>query len=186
MTNALRQLFFGTPDEEVERLLQDAAIAHRSKDPPEACQDESSRTSRGSNNMSLRSAGKAIIVLAGLCAVAVAGKAFAPSAVTPNFHALVSGHSIIGAASALASASDLDQCADTPQWANGYYQCETDGYKGVGCGPRGFTCAAYAANRWCLDGKPVPSKERWILGEGLNYPEMNCCVCGGGSRSVQN
>merc|ERR1712190_193809 len=85
----------------------------------------------------------------------------------------------------LGSVTDLDRCVDTPEWANSYYKCKTDGYKGVGCGPRGFTCDAYAYNGLCFGGKPARGKG-WSLGKGMNYPEWNCCVCGGGSRLSGN
>lgn len=170
-------------------MLQDPAtcITHTCEDPLRTCGDESSRSSsigRG-NSFILRMARHAILVSAALCTVAIAQKACNMFAATSNLQAPVSGHSIIGAAAVLGSVTDLDWCVDTPEWANGYYKCESDGYKGVGCGPRGFTCDAYAANGLCLGGKPAKGKG-WSLGEGMNYPELNCCVCGGGSSLSRN
>lgn len=181
MTSALSQLALNAQEEEFERLLEEPAITHTCKDPLQACGDESSGsiTSR-SNSLFRWIAQKVILVSTALCTFVIAGKACNTFAASPSLRAPVSGHSIIEAAAVLGSVTDLDRCVDTPEWANSYYKCETDGYKGVGCGPRGFTCDAYAANGLCLGGKPAEGKG-WSLGKGMNFPELNCCVCGGGS-----
>lgn len=52
-------------------------------------------------------------------------------------------------------------CTDTAAFDNG----------------KGMSCAKYAENGWCADGKVVAGAE-WTQGAQYKYPEQNCCVCG--------
>lgn len=54
----------------------------------------------------------------------------------------------------------MDACTDSPNWTNGH----------------GATCANYAA--WCTGGA-FKADASWASGEGFNWPERHCCVCGG-------
>lgn len=86
-----------------------------------------------------------------------------------------------------ASASVKGTCKDTPSWTNGFYECATNGYKGKGCEPRGLNCQAYQENGWCTNGITIERYKDWAFGQHMNYPELNCCACGGGSGpSVQS
>merc|ERR1719281_2287895 len=69
-------------------------------------------------------------------------------------------------------------CEDAPGWTNGF-DCSTEKFSqnATLCRKSGFTCAAYVALGWC--------KESWALGPSMNYPEMNCCACGGGTSVMQ-
>ena len=42
----------------------------------------------------------------------------------------------------------------------------------------GYTCAEFSANGWCAGGAVVSPG---YLGASSNFPEQNCCNCGGGS-----
>jgi hypothetical protein len=65
-------------------------------------------------------------------------------------------------------------CMDAQGWANGDNACLSNGYDGPGCSEGGLTCDAYEAHRaWCDDAA--------YSGEATNYPELNCCACGGGT-----
>jgi len=44
-------------------------------------------------------------------------------------------------------------------------------------------CATYEQRGWCVDGKPKSGMED-LFGKAMNYPERNCCACGGGDRST--
>ena len=52
-------------------------------------------------------------------------------------------------------------CVDSQSWENG----------------QGATCGTYKIENWCVDGGVV---EDWTVGAFWNYPEQNCCICGGG------
>jgi hypothetical protein len=77
-------------------------------------------------------------------------------------------------------------CTDTPDWANGDDSCIREGFGlDQGCSDRGWKCEAYARHAeqaWCVDGAVVPGMET-ALGEVHNFPEENCCVCGGGQKA---
>jgi len=45
----------------------------------------------------------------------------------------------------------------------------------------GWTCNHYAKN-FCKDGKPDLDNHADMFGMQFNWPELNCCACGGGSR----
>jgi len=77
-------------------------------------------------------------------------------------------------------------CEDTPGWTNGVdcnkkgFLIKVDAKNATYCktGKKGgFTCAAYAAGGWC--------RESWAVGPFSNYPEKNCCSCGGGTSVMQ-
>jgi hypothetical protein len=70
------------------------------------------------------------------------------------------------------------ECLDTPDWANGFWQC-----KGFGCSSKGLACEAYEQQGWCRGGRPALGHEG-EMGKAANHPELNCCACGGGSSSV--
>eukprot|EP00401_Gymnodinium_catenatum_P029056 CAMPEP_0117551064 /NCGR_PEP_ID=MMETSP0784-20121206/48999_1 /TAXON_ID=39447 /ORGANISM="" /LENGTH=442 /DNA_ID=CAMNT_0005348093 /DNA_START=1 /DNA_END=1329 /DNA_ORIENTATION=- len=71
-----------------------------------------------------------------------------------------------------------DSCVDVPYWTNGI-DCEADGAgEEQGCEAEGWTCKAYALQSWCSDGRPAHGMDS-KFGEAFNYPERNCCVCGG-------
>lgn len=128
----------------------------------------------------LRAASKLGVVMAGLSAVCLVAVICTKPAMIPNFEMLTQAGRLISMEAAMALDASLGQCTDTPSWSNGYYQCNTNGYTGIGCVANGFTCEAYAANGLCVGGAKAPGKE-WAFGESLNFPELNCCACGGGS-----
>jgi len=76
-------------------------------------------------------------------------------------------------------------CTDTPDWANGDDSCIREGFGlDQGCSERGWRCEAYASHApqaWCAGGALVPGMET-AFGEVHNFPEVNCCVCGGGQK----
>ena len=52
-------------------------------------------------------------------------------------------------------------CGDTAGWSNRF----------------SASCASYSAEGHCADGSIVTGHE-WAAGEGFDFPEKNCCVCG--------
>lgn len=78
-----------------------------------------------------------------------------------------------------------EACADTVGWTNGNAKCNKRGFtEEQGCHEVGWTCVGYATQAasdtaWCHNGTAMPKME-WALGEAMNYPEENCCVCGKG------
>merc|ERR1712176_92346 len=73
-----------------------------------------------------------------------------------------------------------DLLQDTPKWTNGYHcQDETTppAYPtpAEGCSFQGWTCEGYESQGWCKDGTI-----NFGAGSDFNYPEKNCCACGGG------
>jgi len=60
------------------------------------------------------------------------------------------------------------QCRDTPGWNS----------SGV------VSCVDYEKFGWCVDGGKAAGFEE-KFGEAANYPENNCCVCGGGNSSLE-
>jgi len=84
-------------------------------------------------------------------------------------------------------------CEDTYGWANGHTKSASTqqlmeqlenateapdgGIDGTLFSPKGFTCEAYAVGGWC--NKPG------AIGAFSNYPERNCCICGGGTTVSQ-
>merc|ERR1712232_843540 len=84
-------------------------------------------------------------------------------------------------------------CVDTYDWDNGYSDCRKQTNdpafcSAVGAPTGGWTCAEYAAKFWCLDNQclgPEKTGGVYACGAKLNYPERNCCVCGGGSQQLQ-
>ena len=38
----------------------------------------------------------------------------------------------------------------------------------------------YLAEGWCGHGEV---KKSWVTGSAFNFPEVNCCICGGGTQS---
>lgn len=69
-------------------------------------------------------------------------------------------------------------CTDAEDWTNSWAGCaiEAGGEDPHNCKPTGWTCLAYSRNGWCSNGTASPS----FLGMHFNYPEKNCCECGGG------
>jgi hypothetical protein len=59
-------------------------------------------------------------------------------------------------------------CEDTPGWTN-----TNPGGTPVGC-------KVYLAEGWCGHGEV---KKSWATGPDFNFPEDNCCICGGGIQS---
>merc|ERR1711879_104773 len=75
----------------------------------------------------------------------------------------------------------VPECQDTRDWRNGYKYCGGDGHDSYdGCFASGWSCAGYVKQAWCANGRPAPGSE-FAFGQYLNYPEQNCCACGGGS-----
>jgi len=71
----------------------------------------------------------------------------------------------------------VKQCVDSPGWDNGLKDCD-----GVGCKEgSGYTCEAYFANEWCKAGM-VRAPE--FAGAEYEFPEENCCACGGGEADT--
>lgn len=79
-----------------------------------------------------------------------------------------------------AGAAAAAPCEDTPNWTNGYWECGGNVHAGPNCRGRGLTCEAYAASGWCQRGGVTPGFEK-AFGQGMAWPELNCCACGGGS-----
>jgi hypothetical protein len=77
-----------------------------------------------------------------------------------------------------------ENCTDTADWNNGYWRCwSSEGKRYAdGCTPQGWTCEGYSIQGWCRNGEQVPQWESGVyaFGPTLNYPERNCCECGGG------
>eukprot|EP00927_Polykrikos_kofoidii_P083009 TRINITY_DN8402_c0_g2_i1.p1 TRINITY_DN8402_c0_g2~~TRINITY_DN8402_c0_g2_i1.p1 ORF type:complete len:1106 (+),score=146.24 TRINITY_DN8402_c0_g2_i1:405-3320(+) len=85
-------------------------------------------------------------------------------------------------------ASQVNVCTDTRDWTNGFSDCSKSGLKEAdGCTSSGLTCKGYElgvkGQPMCVDGAPKP-EFKWAMGEGYNRPDLNCCVCGGGSHST--
>lgn len=72
----------------------------------------------------------------------------------------------------------VKQCTDTKGWDNGLEDCD-----GPYCiAGQGHTCAAYFNEMWCKAGMVrTPA----LAGEAFDFPEDNCCACGGGSSVSQ-
>eukprot|EP00930_Biecheleria_cincta_P030814 TRINITY_DN21359_c0_g1_i2.p1 TRINITY_DN21359_c0_g1~~TRINITY_DN21359_c0_g1_i2.p1 ORF type:complete len:834 (-),score=140.58 TRINITY_DN21359_c0_g1_i2:60-2390(-) len=126
-----------------------------------------------------------------------------PSVLPPGAASLVSLH----ASPPVAPAADVDgrageelsahqnfQCSDTPNWANGWSGCAFDRTYGKnsslcaltpGAGwpsTRGWTCKQYENMGWCKNGQALAT---FAMGETLQFPEQNCCACGGGNVKSQ-
>merc|ERR1719261_612779 len=56
-----------------------------------------------------------------------------------------------------------DKCVDTPDWMNS----------------AGLTCHGYEVESFCSNGNVTAY---WASGSAWNFPESNCCACGGGSK----
>lgn len=88
------------------------------------------------------------------------------------------------------SAHQNFQCTDTPNWANGWSECAFDKTYGKNnslCAltpgaawpsTRGWTCKQYEYMGWCKNGQPLGT---FAMGSTLQFPEQNCCACGGGN-----
>eukprot|EP00933_Yihiella_yeosuensis_P038393 TRINITY_DN3232_c2_g1_i1.p1 TRINITY_DN3232_c2_g1~~TRINITY_DN3232_c2_g1_i1.p1 ORF type:complete len:317 (+),score=64.04 TRINITY_DN3232_c2_g1_i1:73-1023(+) len=133
-----------------------------------------------SRGLTVRAAQKAALAAGALGVVCYVGAHFNRPNLDPRFNTDTAPASmeVLMANAVLVSG----ECRNTPKWSNGFFQCNTNGYAGLGCSPTGFTCEAYELNGWCLGGRQVKGKE-WAMGEKLNFPELNCCVCGGGSST---
>lgn len=69
-------------------------------------------------------------------------------------------------------------CYDTPNWASGI-DCASSGATAAdGCLAEGWNCTAYKSKGWCSGGQAVSGHES-MVGVDNNYPENNCCECGG-------
>merc|ERR1719387_1820086 len=68
-------------------------------------------------------------------------------------------------------------------WGNGY-DCKSSGEllsdNPYFCTDAGWTCAAYTAKHWCMDGYVVPQWRSWTDEHTMNQPGVACCTCGGG------
>jgi hypothetical protein len=76
----------------------------------------------------------------------------------------------------------VPQCQDEEAWNNGFRWCVDEGY-GVedGCIPgKGWSCLGYEKRGWCKGGSKQSGFD-FAFGAQFNFPEKNCCVCGGGS-----
>lgn len=62
-------------------------------------------------------------------------------------------------------------CVDTAGWTDGPRDCNDYGELGP--------------STRCSDGAVIPGNE-WAMGSVYNYPELNCCVCGGGTKPSSN
>eukprot|EP00928_Gymnodinium_smaydae_P045563 TRINITY_DN30363_c0_g1_i1.p1 TRINITY_DN30363_c0_g1~~TRINITY_DN30363_c0_g1_i1.p1 ORF type:complete len:549 (+),score=117.87 TRINITY_DN30363_c0_g1_i1:217-1647(+) len=72
------------------------------------------------------------------------------------------------------------QCKDTEGWRNGFRGCHAEGYGHQhGCTSDGWTCWGYVYRGWCRDG--YRRTGGFAFGRWMNYPERNCCQCGGGA-----
>jgi hypothetical protein len=77
-------------------------------------------------------------------------------------------------------------CADIDNPTNGC-GCRDRGFSLTqGCTLQGWTCRAYEIWGWCVPtvisrGRPFPGKED-TLARPFNFPEVNCCICGGGTE----
>eukprot|EP00927_Polykrikos_kofoidii_P053516 TRINITY_DN48128_c0_g1_i1.p1 TRINITY_DN48128_c0_g1~~TRINITY_DN48128_c0_g1_i1.p1 ORF type:complete len:548 (+),score=64.95 TRINITY_DN48128_c0_g1_i1:51-1646(+) len=99
-----------------------------------------------------------------LSAVAIGGLELASGMVLPNKSLLEEYH-------------HQAYCRNTPQWANGF-PCVDEGKTAEqGCTLLGWTCAGYTLNGLCSRGQTLVSE--WAFGRGVQFPELNCCECGG-------
>lgn len=77
-----------------------------------------------------------------------------------------------------------DACQSTLGWNNGFSGCwwHEGRREADGCTPLGWTCEGYRLQGWCYNGQQIPQSVSGVyaFGPTLNYPEKNCCVCGGG------
>merc|ERR1719456_1917522 len=55
-------------------------------------------------------------------------------------------------------------CTDTEGWTNNF----------------NTLCQGYVDQGWCMNGA-VAEDMLWTSGQEYNYPELNCCACGGGT-----
>eukprot|EP00928_Gymnodinium_smaydae_P018391 TRINITY_DN17000_c0_g1_i1.p1 TRINITY_DN17000_c0_g1~~TRINITY_DN17000_c0_g1_i1.p1 ORF type:complete len:415 (+),score=90.37 TRINITY_DN17000_c0_g1_i1:158-1402(+) len=69
-------------------------------------------------------------------------------------------------------------CLDAPNWASGADCASGGATETQGCVAEGWTCEAYSSKGWCVDGKPAQGMTL-KFGDGNNFPEKNCCACGG-------
>lgn len=77
------------------------------------------------------------------------------------------------------SPTQAQGCFDTLGWTNGYTDCGDEGNAGGRyCTSTGWTCAGYVARGWCANGAATRGSE-FAFGAAFNYPERNCCACGG-------
>lgn len=87
--------------------------------------------------------------------------------------------------------SETMMCQNTPSWTDGWMHCayEQDGKRAELCqltsrgawpSTSGWTCEAYKLKGWCAKGRLHAS--RISARAGRNYPDQNCCVCGGGKN----
>jgi len=78
----------------------------------------------------------------------------------------------------------VPKCQSTPGWTNGNVMaenCRHEGYgSDAGCTAEGWTCEGYEHRGWCAKGRVTHGSE-FAMGAAFNYPELNCCACGGGS-----
>eukprot|EP00928_Gymnodinium_smaydae_P099476 TRINITY_DN9506_c0_g1_i1.p2 TRINITY_DN9506_c0_g1~~TRINITY_DN9506_c0_g1_i1.p2 ORF type:complete len:174 (-),score=31.66 TRINITY_DN9506_c0_g1_i1:72-593(-) len=77
--------------------------------------------------------------------------------------------------------SNCNPCKDaSPDWTNGFLGCAAEGFGTQhGCTPQGWTCEGYEIRGWCKDGQKTTGS--FAFGKDMNYPERNCCACGGGT-----
>merc|ERR1719356_1788511 len=75
-------------------------------------------------------------------------------------------------------AFNAEACEDVAGWHNGYSGCKNQvpPLTWFWCTNEGWTCAGYVHMDFCPSGKP----HSWASGSNFNYPEKNCCACGGG------
>lgn len=102
------------------------------------------------------------------------GKLFAATAAAPTAAGPTSGvarlHSVPTARWLQGDAT----CEDAEGWSNGDNACLSNGYDGPGCTDNGLTCAAFEAHKQLCD-------DEAYIGKDFNFPELNCCACGGGT-----
>ena len=82
-------------------------------------------------------------------------------------YAILLVSSVVSASKSTGASSPTPPCTDTPDWNTGGDEGEYD-------------CDSYVDNGIC-NGNLVEGMEEW-MGEEYNYPEHNCCACGGGAK----
>jgi len=82
-------------------------------------------------------------------------------------------------------AHSLSNCKDIQElWTNGFATCNDETKDPFMCQPAGWTCAGYEFRGWCRGGA-VTRGSSFATGSKFNYPEKNCCVCGGGAEQSE-
>lgn len=77
-------------------------------------------------------------------------------------------------------------CKNTLGWTNGFVNCNMQTSDTGLCADGGWTCSGYIRMTFCTNGNPVVwgPTDPATSGLAMNYPENNCCACGGSAQKV--